>query len=110
VLASNRGPGGRFELFITLRPDNVIEFGSPNQDHLAMVNARNADSQDPFLSSDGRTLYLSQDTGGPSHPRIVFATRIDTASDFAPPNDLGEINRNGTFEDDFNLYVSDVAH
>ena len=107
VLASNRGAGGKFELFISLRPDRVTEFGSPNQDHLEMVNARNADSQDPFLSSDGRTLYLTQNTGGPSHPRIMFATRIDTGSDFAPPNDLGGINQNGSDTGDPALALDD---
>jgi Tol biopolymer transport system component len=96
VLGSNRGASGKFELFITLRPDKMTEFGSPNQDHLAMLNSRNADSQDPFLSSDGRTLYFTQNMGGPAHPRIVFATRIDTSSDFGSPAELGGVNRNGS--------------
>lgn len=95
VLASNRNASGKFELFITLRPDTMTEFGSPNQDHLAMVNVRNANNQDPFLSSDGRTLYFTQDMDGPMHPRVVFATRLDTSSDFGQPNELGAINRSG---------------
>lgn len=89
VLASNRAANGKFQIFVTLRPDTIIEFGSPNQDHLAMVNAPNADSFDPFLSSDGRTLYFSQNVGGPAHPRIMVATRLTTSADFSMPSELG---------------------
>lgn len=107
VLASNRNAGSKFELFITLRPDTMTEFGSPNQDHLAMVNARNANNQDPFLSSDGRTLYFTQDMDGPLHPRIMFATRLDTSSDFGQPNELGAINRGGSDTADPALALDD---
>lgn len=95
VLASNRGANGKFQIFVTLRPDTMTDFGSPNQDRLAMVNAGNADSLDPFLSSDGRTLYFTQNTGGPSHPRIVFSTRLDPGSDFSTPSELGGVNAGG---------------
>jgi hypothetical protein len=95
MLASNRA-ANRFQIFVTLRPDTMTDFGSPNQNHLAMVNAANADSFDPFLSSDGRTLYFTQNMGGPAHPRIVFATRIDSGSDFSMPVELGGINVTGT--------------
>jgi Tol biopolymer transport system component len=95
MLASNRGANGRFQIFVTLRPDTMTEFGSPNQDRLAMVNAEKLDNFDPFLSSDGRTLYFSQGGGGPGHPRIMVATRVTTSADFSTPSELGGINVNG---------------
>lgn len=107
VLASNRNAGGKFELFITQRPDTMIDFGSPNQDHLAMLKVRNADNHDPFLSSDGRTLYFTQDMDGPAHPRIVFATRLDTNSDFGQPDELGGVNRGGVDTADPALALDD---
>ncbi len=109
MLASNRAANGKFQIFVTLRPDTMTEFGSPNQDRLAMVNAPTADSFDPFLSSDGRTLYFTQDLGGPSHPRIVFATRLDTGADFSMPSELGGINVTGTDTTDPALALDDRA-
>jgi hypothetical protein len=94
VLASNRA-SGKFQIFVSSRPDTVTDFGSPNQDHLAMVNAANADNLDPFLSADGLTLYFTQNVGGPAHARVMFATRLDTRSDFAAPLELGGINATG---------------
>ena len=57
-----------------------------------MVNSENADSVDPFLSADGRTLYFTQNPGGPKHPSIVIATRTETRFDFSEPSDLDGIN------------------
>jgi hypothetical protein len=96
VLSSNRPANGKFQIFVSLRPDTTTEFGSPNQDHLATVNAANADSSDPFLSADGRTLYFTQNGGGPAHPRIMVATRFEPDTDFATPFELGGINLSGT--------------
>jgi Tol biopolymer transport system component len=95
VLSSNRGAGGKFQIFVTTRPDTATDFGSPNQDHLPAVNAGNVDNTDPFISTDGRTLYLTADRGGPSHPKIVVATRLDTSSDFQAPVDVGGVNIGG---------------
>lgn len=93
VLSSNRG--GRFQIFVTVRPDKTIEFGSPNQDHLAMVNAGNVDNFDPFISGDNLRLYLTTDPGGPAHPKIVVATRLDTSSDFSASSDVAGVNVSG---------------
>jgi hypothetical protein len=93
VLSSNRE--GKFQIFVTGRPNTTTEFGSPNQDHLAMVNAGNVDNFDPFIATDGRRLYLTTDTGGPSHPKLVVATRLDIRSDFAAPSDVPGVNVNG---------------
>jgi hypothetical protein len=95
VLSSNRNPNGKFQIFVTTRPDTATDFGSPNQDNLPAVNAGNVDNFDPFISSDGRTLYLTSDRGGPSHPKIVVATRLDTRSDFSTPIDVGGVNIGG---------------
>jgi len=95
VLSSDRGPGGRFEIFITIRPDKMTEFGSPNQDHLALVNGGNVASFDPFISSDGRTLYLTADPAGPAHPKLVAATRPDASRDFSAPSDVPGVNVTG---------------
>jgi len=95
VLSSDRALDGRFQIFITLRPDRVTEFGSPNQDHLDMVNAGSVDNFDPFISSDGRTLYLTTDPGGPTHPRLVVATRPDPDGDFSAPSDVPGVNVTG---------------
>jgi Tol biopolymer transport system component len=108
MLASNRA-GAKFQIFVTLRPDTMTDFGSPNQDHLATVNASNADSLDPFLSSDGRTLYFTQNVGGPAHPRIMIATRLDADSDFGTPVELGGINLSGRDTADPALALDDRA-
>jgi Tol biopolymer transport system component len=93
VLSSNRG--GKFQIFVTGRPDTTTEFGSPNQDHLALVNAGNVDNFDPFIAADARRLYLTTDPGGPAHPRLVVATRLDAGGDFSAPSDVPGVNVNG---------------
>ena len=93
VLSSNRA--GRFQIFVTVRPDTTTDFGSPNQDHLAMVNAGNVDNFDPFISTDGRRLYLTTTLGGTAQSEIVVATRLDTSSDFSAPSDVAGTNVTG---------------
>jgi Tol biopolymer transport system component len=85
VLSSDHGTsGGRFEIFITTRSRMTDPFGSPSQDHLDMVNSSNDDKQDPFLSADGKTLYLAPDPSGAAQPRIVSWTRAANG-DFETP-------------------------
>ncbi len=92
VMASDRGSMGKVQIYVTLRPDKNIGFGSPNQDHLDRVNAGNADNFDPFLSGDGRTLYLAPNPNGPAPQQIMVATRPDANSDFTSPMVVPRIN------------------
>jgi Tol biopolymer transport system component len=92
VMASDRGSNGQVEIYITLRPDKVIDFGSPNQDRLNNINAGNADNFDPFLTGDGRTLYLAPNRGGVARQQIEMATRVDANGNFTSPSPVPNIN------------------
>jgi hypothetical protein len=91
VLFSSRG-STRFEVYVTSRPNRSVDFGSPHQDHLAAVNGGTDDLFDPFVTADGRGLYLAPDPLGPARQRIVVATRLNTSSDFSEPVDVPGIN------------------
>jgi hypothetical protein len=95
VLSSDRGPGGKFQILVSTRPDTATDFGSPDLRNLGAINESNVDNFDPFISTDGRTLYLTADRGGASRPKIVVATRPDTSSEFQIPVDVGGVNMGG---------------
>jgi hypothetical protein len=82
--------GGRVHIVITTRPDVRSTFGSPDERHLANVNSDASNHYDPFLTNEGRTLYLAPNSGASGRQEIKIATRPDTNSDFtAPMNVLG---------------------
>jgi Tol biopolymer transport system component len=84
VLASNRVNSNDFDIYLISRGDTTVEFGSPDTTHLGAVNGDGASNFDPFLTADGKKLYLAPLAGGsPQH--IFVATRTNTSSDFSAP-------------------------
>ncbi len=59
--ASDRGPGGDYDLYVATRPDVTAPFGAPRE--LTTVNTETRDA-DPWLSADGNTLYFESDATG----------------------------------------------
>jgi len=86
VLASNRGIGAKYDVYITTRSDTALDFGSPDMRHMVNVDAGNDDDFDPFLTFDGLRLYLAPAPPvGSGRQHISLATRPDTGSDFSSP-------------------------
>lgn len=86
VLASNRGNGTKFDIYITTRTDTAVDFGSPDTRHLNNVDAGGDDDFDPFLTPDGLRLYLAPvPPGAGARQHISLATRPDIGSDFSSP-------------------------
>jgi len=63
-------------------------FGGFTQMHLGAVNS-GGNEHDPFISADGRHLYLAPDTGGTQ--RIVVASRATAADNFSAPVRVEEL-------------------
>jgi len=95
ALARDTGPSQRTQVYLITRSPTEAEFGSPNQDHLGNVNVSHADQFDPFLSADGKALYLARDPSSPTRRQIMVATRGDATSDFETPQPVENINASG---------------
>ena len=67
-------------------------FGTPDNGHLAMVNATGSQHYDPFLTDDLLRLYFSANTGPSSKLELWLATRSTAADDFDPPSRVPGIN------------------
>jgi hypothetical protein len=91
TLSTNRN-GLRFHIVIAIRPSATDSFGSPDERHLANVNADAANHYDPFLSGDGLRLYLAEDTGSGGRHEIKVATRPSTNDDFTVPENVDGVN------------------
>ena len=79
-------------------------FGSPNRDHLAMVNAVGTHRDDPFLTADGLRLYFSADSGPAGKLQLLIATRATTGADFGAPELVPGTRDNGINLSDPTLY------
>jgi hypothetical protein len=86
VLARNSN-GAAFDIFMAVRPTTMQEFAAPDDRHLINVNAGGGDHYDPFLSGDGRRLYLSPATD--RGQKILVASRPDLDADFGTPIPVG---------------------
>lgn len=64
-------------------------FGGFSDMHLSAVNT-GGNEHDPFISADGRRLYLAPDTGGTQ--RIVVASRAAVAGNFSAPTPIAELD------------------
>lgn len=85
VLSSDRPPGSTFQIYMVTRTRTDVDFASPNLNHLSKVNVPGVDQQDPFLSADGKALYLAPAPGG--KPLIAFSV-LDGNGDFMTPTTL----------------------
>lgn len=92
VLASDRAPNGKADIYLITRNATTDVFGTPLQDHLGDVNSGGASNHDPFLTANGLKLYLSPDPPGPTLQQIAFTTRTDVNSNFAAPVSVPGIN------------------
>jgi hypothetical protein len=61
-------------------------FGTPNNDHLAMVNAKGSMRFDPFVTDDLLRLYFSSDTGPSGKWQLWIAARSAPGDDFGAPS------------------------
>lgn len=86
TLAISTERDGPLDIEMIARGDMGQTFGSPNRDHLAMVNAVGTQRGDPFLTMDGLRLYLASDTGPAARFQLLIATRDSTSSDFKAPS------------------------
>jgi hypothetical protein len=91
ALSTNRN-APRFHIVIAIRPSTTTSFASPDEQHLASVNADAANHYDPVLSGDGLRLYLAEDTGPGGRHEIKVATRPDITSDFTLPMNVDGVN------------------
>jgi Tol biopolymer transport system component len=93
VLSSNRGATGKFQIYVSARPDATQPFPSPSapdQALVASVNAAADNNFDPFLSRDGLRLYFAPAaTGAPQ--QIAVAIRA-AGQVFGPAAALPGIN------------------
>jgi hypothetical protein len=91
ALSTNHN-SSRFHIAIATRPSATTGFDSPDEQHLANVNADAANHYDPFLTSDGLRLYLAEDTGPGGRHEIKVATRSSTSGDFTVPVNVDGVN------------------
>lgn len=61
-------------------------FGTPDNVHLAMVNAAGTQRYDPFLTDDLLRLYFSANTGPGGKLQLWIATRATPGDDFGAPS------------------------
>lgn len=95
VLASDRGTGGKADIYLITRNATTDVFGTPLLDHLGNVNSGGVANYDPFLTADGLKLYFSPDPQGAARQQIAFTTRTDVNGDFAAPVGVPGINNAG---------------
>jgi hypothetical protein len=86
TLAISTERDGPLDIEMITRGDMGQIFGSPNRDHLTMVNAVGTQRGDPFLTMDGLRLYLASDAGLAARFQLLIATRDSTSSDFKAPS------------------------
>jgi hypothetical protein len=109
------------------RLDTSSDFGQPNE--LGAINRSGGDTADPALALDERVIVFSTNRdGGEGSLDLWYATRVDALHEFSSPGPIPMVNTGeddadpmlsadgcqlyfaSTFEDDFNLYVSEVDH
>jgi hypothetical protein len=91
VLSSNRIEA-RFDIYLAERSSKSVDFPSPDARYLGNVNTPNVQHHDPFLSPDGKRLYLASDPDTAELQHIFLATRSDTTSPFGTAAELPVIN------------------
>lgn len=84
------GPTGNVDIRVATRPDTSAEFG--NHAALPVVSTSTSSEANPWISSDGLTLYLTSDRNGFND--IFVTTRATPTSDFAVPTAVDELNSN----------------
>jgi Tol biopolymer transport system component len=95
VFSGNHGTtGARFQLFVSKRTDTVLALPSPSVPDQALVASVNTSTDsyfDPFLTTDGLTLYLAPlITGAPQ--QITVTTRTGTDQNFPASTPVPVIN------------------
>lgn len=84
----NRKDGyGKCDLYITKK---IGEVWQRPKNMGMIVNSASWESQ-PSLSADGRTLYFSSDRQKGIGGKDIWVTKLDTAGDWMPPQNLGKI-------------------
>jgi len=73
-------------------------FATPDNSHLAMVNAQGSERVDPFLTDDLLRLYFSANTGPGGEFQLWIAARSTAADDFDAPSLVPGINDNSLNE------------
>ena len=98
VLASDR-VNGEFDIYLTSRDSTTVEFPSADTRHVVSVNTAATSHFDPFLTADGKKLYLTTAPIG-LNQHIAVATRSDPGGDFGAPSTVRVINDPGSADAD----------
>jgi Tol biopolymer transport system component len=92
VFASDRPGSTSVDLWYTTRSDPSAMWGTPTQTLVAATNSI-ADDNNPELSADGLTLYVSP-TSVPQG--VARATRVSLTDPFGAPQPIAEVNTGPT--------------
>jgi Tol biopolymer transport system component len=85
TLALSTAHDGPLDIHMTTRGVGQ-PFGTPDNRHLAMVNAKGSMRFDPFVTDDLRRLYFSSDTGPSGKWQLWIAARSTPGDDFGTPS------------------------
>jgi len=98
----------QFDVRISVRPDVVTPFGSPDTRMMGNVNTSMTQHYDPFLTGDGLNLYLAPKPNNPqnSPQHIYVASRAALGDNFGPPSKLPVVNSTGAGDGDADPSVS----
>jgi hypothetical protein len=88
VFGSNRPPSMLIDVWYTTRPDANAPWGTPTQTLVAAASSPD-DDNNPELSADGLTLYISPTT---SPQRIARAIRASLADPFSAAQPVAELD------------------
>ncbi|HEX3757650.1 MAG TPA: hypothetical protein VHW23_03050 [Kofleriaceae bacterium] len=91
TIAVSTAHDGPLQIHMTTRADDK-PFGTPNADHLAMVNAKGSLHLDPFLTADQLRLYWAANTQPNTRLELLVSTRTSTTADFGPPAEIAGID------------------
>jgi WD40-like Beta Propeller Repeat len=89
-LSSKRHGGRYYQLYLSVRDDEVAPWSEPDQRALAALNSSDFQSVDGFLTDDGLTLYFASTREGDSD--LFVARRASPKDSFGAPQSLAALN------------------